>query len=200
MPRRKPSPAFFNDDPPTSMLSESLVKALIEFIGDDPNREGLRETPHRVIKSFEELYAGYGKDPRSVLKTFEAGTYDQIILLKGIELYSTCEHHLQPFVGQAHIAYIPRRRVIGISKLARLLEIYARRLQIQERIGEQVTHALMEVLRPRGAACVIEARHFCMCARGVNKQNSLMVTSSLKGVFLKEPEARAELMRLIGNP
>lgn len=176
---------------------ERMVREMLRLIGDDPKREGLIETPHRVAKSWRELFSGYNKDPASVLKTFAAGGYDQIVLLKDIEMYSTCEHHLQPFVGKAHIAYIPNGRVVGISKLARLLEIIARRLQIQERIGEQVTTALMTSLGAKGAACVIEAKHFCMCARGVGKQNSIMVTSSIRGVFREDRAARAELMGLL---
>ena len=176
---------------------ELIVRDMLELIGDDPAREGLLETPHRVVKSWRELFAGYGKDPAAVLKTFEGGGYDQIVLLKDIEMYSTCEHHLQPFVGKAHIAYVPDKRVVGISKLARLLEVFTRRLQIQERIGEQITDALMDHLKPKGAACIIEARHFCMCARGVGKQHSMMITSSLRGIFLENQSTRSELMGLI---
>ena len=177
------------------------IKRLLEFIGEDPEREGLRETPDRVIKSYDFLCSGYSKDPMSVIKTFSSETYDQMILLKDIEMYSLCEHHMLPFFGKAHIAYIPNGRVIGVSKLARLLEIYCRRLQIQERIGEQVTTSLMEGLNAKGAACIIEANHLCMRMRGVEKQNSTMITSSLKGIFLDKSmggvAAREELMRLI---
>lgn len=176
---------------------EKSIKDVLEYIGEDPMREGLLETPRRVIKSWQELYGGYGKDPADVLTVFEAGTYDQIVLLRDIEMYSTCEHHMLPFYGKAHVAYIPNGKVIGISKLARLVDVFARRLQIQERVGEQVTKALMEHLKPKGAACIIEARHMCMCARGVGKQNSVMTTSSLKGAFIEEVDARAELMGLI---
>lgn len=177
--------------------AKMTVSEQLEFIGEDPEREGLLDTPNRVVKSWKELYAGYNKKPEDVLTTFAAGTYDQMVLLKDIEMYSTCEHHLLPFIGVAHIAYIPNERVIGISKLARLLDIYARRLQIQERIGEQVTQALMKHLQPLGAACVIEARHLCMAARGVEKQRSMMTTSSMKGVFLEDATVRDELMNLI---
>lgn len=178
---------------------EDFIKAIIDNIGDDSTREGVIETPKRVVKSWTELYSGYGKNPLDVLKTFDAGAYDQIVLLKDIELYSMCEHHMLPFFGKAHIAYIPggAKRVVGVSKLARLLDIYARRLQIQERIGDQVTDALMMYLQPKGAACIIEAKHMCMCMRGVNKQHSIMTTSSLKGAFFTNPAARAELMQLI---
>ena len=177
--------------------SESLVKELITRIGDNPNREGLQETPERVVRSWGELYSGYGYDPSDVLKTFDADGYDELVLLKNIEMYSTCQHHMLPFFGKAHIAYIPNERIIGISKLARLLEIYARRLQMQEQISNQVTQALMKVVKPIGAACIIEAKHLCSCARGVSKQHSIMVTSSLRGSFREDPKAREELISLV---
>lgn len=178
-------------------ITDHVVR-LIEFIGDDPNREGLVDTPRRVAESYKELFSGYDLTPSEVLKTFEEPDCSEMVLLRDIEMYSTCEHHMLPFFGKAHIAYIPKKdAVVGISKLARLLEVYARRLQIQERIGHQVTNALMAELDPLGAACVIEARHFCMTCRGVGKQDSVMVTSSLKGVFFDKPEVRAEFMGLI---
>ncbi|GAI85307.1 unnamed protein product [marine sediment metagenome] len=173
------------------------INNMILSIGDDPTREGLNETPERVIKSWNHLYSGYDQDPKDIMKTFKEGTCDEMVILKDIEMFSTCEHHMLPFFGKAHIAYIPDGKVIGISKLARLLEIFSRRLQIQERIGEQVTGALMEYLQPKGAACIIEAKHLCMMARGIQKQNSVMITSSLKGVFLDKIETRNELMRLV---
>jgi GTP cyclohydrolase I len=179
------------------LYAENCIQALINYIGDDIKREGLVCTPARVIKSYNELFAGYGQDPKQLLTTFESGTYDQIVLCKDIEFYSTCEHHMMPFYGVAHVAYIPGEHVIGLSKLARLLEIYARRLQIQERIGEQVTQFLMDELHAKGAACILEAKHFCMCARGVNKQKSVMSTSSMKGVFFTNSTARLELLQLI---
>jgi len=164
-------------------------------------REGLQETPERVAKSLEFLLSGYDQDPKEVFKTFEdEEKFSGLIYLKDIEFYSMCEHHMLPFYGTAFIAYIPNGRVIGISKLARLLDIYARRLQIQERIGEQVTSSLMQELEAMGAACIIEASHLCMKMRGVEKQNSVMITSSLKGVFLEDTDigraARNELMAL----
>lgn len=176
---------------------EKKVRALITFIGDDPDREGLQETPERVLRSFGTLFSGYSKNPADIMKTFEEETFSQMVLLKDIEMFSYCEHHMIPFYGKAHIAYIPNGRVLGVSKLARLLEIYSRRLQIQERIGEQVTDALMKYLKPLGAACVIEAQHLCMKARGVEKQNSIMVTSSLKGIFMDKPEVRKEFFDMI---
>jgi GTP cyclohydrolase I len=177
--------------------AEDAITRLIEYIGEDPNREGLKETPKRVIKAFDYLFSGYKIDPQEIVKTFDEESYDQIVLLKDIELYSMCEHHMLPFVGKAHVAYIPNHSVIGISKLARLVEVYSRRLQIQERIGTEITDALMQYLKPKGAACIIEAQHLCMQMRGVEKQNSVMVTSSLKGAFLDDSSAREELMRLI---
>ena len=176
---------------------EENITRIIEYIGEDPNREGLKETPKRVVKSYDKLFGGYEQNPRDVLKVFEDGSCDELVLLKNIEFYSTCEHHMLPFYGKAHIAYIPKDKVIGISKLARILEIYSRRLQIQERIGEQVTTALMNELKPLGAACILEAQHFCMTSRGVEKQNSIMITSSLRGVFRGTIEARNELMSMI---
>lgn len=186
-------------DHPTAAdsVQENIVR-LIQFIGEDPNREGLEETPNRIIRAYQnELFTGYQKDAKDLLTTFSTDGYDQIILSRDIELFSMCEHHMLPFFGVAHVAYIPNERIIGLSKLARLVDIYARRLQIQERIGEQVTSALMEGLRPKGAACVIKAVHMCMRMRGVSKQQSSMVTSSVKGVFLEDEKARKELMDLI---
>jgi GTP cyclohydrolase IA len=177
-------------------IQQNIVRQL-EYIGEDPNREGLKDTPNRIVRSWDELFAGYGQDPKELLRHFDAETYDQIVLLRDIELYSMCEHHMLPFTGIAHVAYIPNGRVIGISKLARLVDIYARRLQIQERLGEQVTSFLMEELQAQGAACIIEASHMCMRMRGCSKQRSTMVTSSLKGVFFTQPSARQELMQLI---
>ena len=185
-----------------TMSIENLIYDLLGEIGEDRERQGLKETPTRVRKAYlNELFIGYSQNPADVFKTFDSETYDQMVLLKDIEFYSTCEHHMLPFFGKAHIAYIPDKKIIGISKLARLLEVFSRRLQIQERIGEQVTSALMEYLQPIGAACIIEAAHLCMRMRGIGKQNSVMVTSSLKGNFLQKSgsgyAAREELMRLI---
>ena len=174
-----------------------IIRTIISYIGDDPNREGLLETPDRVLKSWKELFSGYNQNPEDVFKTFDAAGCDQLILLKEIPFVSCCEHHIMEFSGAAHIAYIPNDRVIGVSKLARLLEIYSRRLQIQERIGEQITNDLMKYLKPKGAACVLECSHTCMISRGIKKQGSKMVTSSLKGCFLNEDSARMELMMRI---
>lgn len=179
-----------------SILKES-VQVQLEHIGENCLREGLLETPGRVIRSWQEIYSGYKKNPKDLLTTFEKGTYDQIVICKDIELYSMCEHHMLPFFGIAHVAYLPGKHLIGLSKLARLVDIYARRLQIQERIGEQVTTALMDFLKPKGAACIIEATHMCMRMRGCSKQNSTMITSSMKGCFLNDPSAKSELISLL---
>lgn len=178
-----------------------ILQQCLRHLGEDPDREGLKETPERILKSWKELFKGYTQNPADLFKTFHADGCDQIVLLKNIELYSTCEHHMLPFYGKAHVAYIPDGIVLGVSKLARLVDMYSRRMQIQERIGEQVTSALMEFLKPKGAACIIEADHMCMRMRGCSKQHSTMVTSSLKGVFLEDSQkglaARSELMMLI---
>jgi len=169
-----------------------MIKRQLEYIGDDSNRPGLKGTPKRVVESWKEVFSGYKMNPSDLIKTFDDDGYSGMVLLKDIEMFSMCEHHMLPFFGRAHVAYIPNGRVIGISKLARLVEVYSRRLQIQERICEQVTDALMEHLNPLGAACTIEAVHMCMRMRGISKQNSTMVTTSLKGVFLEDPATRSE--------
>lgn len=185
------------------MTKEELVREILIQVGDDPRREGLLETPSRVVKSWKELFAGYTQDPSSVFKHFDGDGAGGLVYLKNIEFYSTCEHHMLPFYGEAMIAYIPSGRVIGVSKLARLLDIYARRLQIQERMAEQVTKALMDNLEPQGAACLIEAKHLCIACRGVKKQHSIMGYNSLRGVFLQDSyegiAARNELMAVYGR-
>lgn len=170
---------------------------ILTYLGEDIHREGLMDTPRRVVRSWGELYSGYSENPADVFTCFDSDGCDQIVLLKNIEFYSMCEHHMLPFFGKAHIAYIPDGKVIGVSKLARVLEVYARRLQIQERIGMQVTDALMKYLQPKGAACLLEAQHLCMIARGVGKQHSVMSTSSITGVFKESESSRLELMALI---
>lgn len=178
---------------------EKLVKELIEYIGEDTTREGLRDTPSRVVKSFARLFSGYGKKPEDVLKTFAGENYDEMIVVKDIELYSTCEHHFLPFIGRAHIGYIPDGKIIGLSKLPRLVEIYARRLQNQERLTSQIAQALQTVLKPKGVGVVIEAKHLCMMARGVEKQGSEVTTSSLTGLFKRDMNTRNEFLKLIGK-
>jgi len=183
------------------MSAEDLVKGILEHIEPDQKgnfREGLRRTPKRVVESWKELYSGYGQDPKGALNsTFNGEGYDGIVLLKDIEFYSTCEHHMLPFTGKAHVAYIPTDRIVGISKLARIVEVYARRLQNQERITTQVADALENHLKPLGAAVIIEASHACMGCRGVKKSHAIMSTSAMRGVFFDKAEARAELMQLI---
>lgn len=180
--------------------AEENIVRILEYIGEDIEREGLTGTPKRVIKSYEKLFEGYkweGDEQyiKEMLKIFH-DAYDQIVVLKDIEFYSTCEHHMLPFFGKAHIGYLPNGKILGISKLARLLEIYVRRLQIQERIGEQVSNTIMKYLEPLGCGVVLEAQHFCMTSRGVEKQNSIMVTNSMKGCFL-EPNIKNEFLRMI---
>ena len=177
------------------------VSTLLKYIEGNDEREGLVDTPKRVIKSFDEIYAGYAMDPAEVLSsTFNGEGYDGIVLLRDIEFHSTCEHHLQPFKGRAHVAYIPTNRIVGISKLARIVELHARRLQNQERITKGVADDLEEQLSPLGAAVIIEAAHGCMQCRGVQKQNAVMTTSAMRGVFFDKSEARSELMQLIQSP
>lgn len=178
--------------------AREAVRTLLQFIGEDPNRDGLVDTPKRVVKSYSELFSGYKQTPADVLKTFDNIPADEIVLLDRIEFYSCCEHHLMPFVGEVSVAYIPQGdRVVGLSKLARLVEVYARRLQVQERLTWQITTALMEHLQPRGAACYIEAKHFCVCSRGVGKQNSVMKTSCLQGIFREDHAVRSEFFSMI---
>lgn len=163
---------------------EDLIRKILKFIGENPNREGLIDTPKRVIKSFSELYKGYSQNYKDILKTsFKAEGYKEIILLKDIELFSTCEHHMLPFFGKAHVAYLPNKRIVGLSKIARLVECFSRRLQIQERLTKEIAEALNECLKPKGVAVVIEAKHFCMISRGINKQNAVMKTYAFTGIF-----------------
>lgn len=176
---------------------EDNIVRILEHLGEDPTREGLLETPKRVVKSYKELYSGYDKKVEDVLTVFEDDGYDGMVLLKDIEFYSTCEHHMLPFFGKAHVAYIPNGKVVGISKLARIVEIYARRLQNQERLTKQVADAIQEYLDPKGVAVVMEAQHFCMRARGIQKQNSAMKTAELTGNFKSQPETRAEFYTLL---
>lgn len=176
------------------------IKNIFEFLGEEVGREGLKETPTRMVRSWERIFGGYLQDVNEIITTFvedDVVHKGQIILLKDIEFYSTCEHHFLPFIGKAHVAYMPVNKVVGVSKLARILEVYSRRLQIQERVGHQVTEAVMKGLDAEAAACIIEAKHFCMACRGVEKQNSVMVTTSLKGKFQTDSLCRQELLGLI---
>jgi len=180
-----------------------VVRKLIQIIGDDPERPGLQDTPKRVLKAYAELFSGYEQDPEEILgRQFVQEDYivDSMVLCKDIEFYSMCEHHMAPFTGFAHVAYIPRRggKVVGLSKLARLVDCFAKRLQIQEKLTAQVAYTINDVLNPAGVGVVLQAKHFCMCSRGVNKQNSSMVTSKLLGDFQDNLATREEFMRLIG--
>jgi len=180
--------------------AEHAVRTLIRWAGDDPDREGLLGTPERVARAYEEYFSGYPEDPVEILqRTFEeTDGYDEIVLLKDIGFESHCEHHLAPIIGKAHVAYLPDRRVVGISKLARVVEIYAKRMQIQEKMTAQIANTLIDVLQPVGAAVVIEAVHQCMTTRGVRKPGVTMVTSRMLGVFRDNPTTRRELMSMIG--
>ena len=187
---------------PSAQRAEEAVDLILRYIEsidfDTSLREGLAKTPERVIESWSEIFAGYRSDSAEVLdSTFNAEGYDGIVLLKDIEFHSTCEHHLQPFSGSAHVAYIPVGQIVGVSKLARLVDMHARRLQNQERITQSVADALVERLQPLGCAVILEASHGCMRCRGVAKQNAMMTTSAMRGAFFEKSEARAELLQLI---
>jgi GTP cyclohydrolase I len=188
-------------DRPTREEAEAAVRVLLRWTGDDPTREGLIDTPARVVRAYEEFFAGYALDPIALLeRTFEeTDGYDEIVLLRDIRLESHCEHHLVPIVGRAHVAYLPHRRVVGISKLARVVEAYSRRLQIQEKLTAQIANTIQEVLEPRGVAVVIEAAHQCMTTRGVHKPGVTMVTSRMLGAFRDDPTTRREVLAMIGN-
>ena len=184
---------------PTRKEAEEAVKTLISWAGDDPSREGLLETPKRVVESYKEFYAGYGQDPDEILsKVFEeVEGYDEIIIVKEILLESHCEHHMVPILGKAHVAYIPDKRIVGISKLARLVDLYAKRLQTQEAMTAQIADTIERVLKPKGVAIVIDAAHQCMSSRGVHKTETSTVTSRMLGAFGENPKSRMEFMNLI---
>lgn len=186
---------------PSREQAERAVRTLIEWIGEDPDREGLADTPARVVRSYEELFGGYLYDPADILaRTFEeVEAYDEIVLLKGVRFESFCEHHMLPIIGQAHVAYFPRDRVVGISKLARVIDAYAKRMQIQERLTAQIANAIQKVLDPVGVAVLIESEHQCMSLRGVHKTGVNMVTTRMLGCFKDDPERRREFHRLIGG-
>ncbi len=176
---------------------EKLVHELLKEIGENPDREGLKNTPKRIAKSFEKLFGGYTKNPKEILTEFDGENYDEMIICKNIDFYSNCEHHMQPFFGRVYIGYIPNKKIIGISKLPRIVEIYSRRLQNQERLTMDIANALKELLNPKGVGVVIEAQHLCMMARGVEKQNTSMTTSSFNGLFKTQAKTRSEFLRLI---
>ena len=186
---------------PTRAEAEEAVRTLIRWAGDDPDREGLVGTPDRVVRSYEEFFAGYAEDPREILaRTFEeTDGYDEMVVLRDIRLESYCEHHIVPIIGKAHVGYLPAHRVIGISKLARIVEAYAKRLQIQEKMTAQIANCIQEVLEPRGVAVVIEAAHQCMTTRGIRKPGVAMVTSRMLGSFRDDPSTRREFLAMIGK-
>jgi GTP cyclohydrolase I len=196
--RAKPRPIVR----PTAAEAEEAVRTLIRWAGDDPTREGLLETPDRVVRAYREWFAGYEIDPGEYLsKTFEEmNGYDELVILRNIRFESHCEHHLAPIIGQAHIAYLPAKRVVGISKLVRLVEVFAKRLQIQEKMTAQIAQTINDVMQPRGVGVVIEAAHECMSTRGVHKPGLTMVTSEMLGALRDDPTTRREFLAVIGNP
>ncbi len=190
------------DKRPSREEVEDAVRTLLRWAGDDPAREGLRETPSRVASAFEEWFSGYGIDPAEYLsKTFEEiNGYDEMVILRNVRFESHCEHHIAPIIGHAHIGYLPDHRVVGVSKLARLVEAFAKRLQIQEKMTSDIATTLDQVLQPKGVGVVIEASHACMSTRGVHKAGATMVTSQMIGAFRTDPSTRREFLAAIGNP
>jgi len=189
-----------NNLKPSREEVREAIKTLIKWTGDNPNREGLLGTPDRVIKAYEEFFSGYFVDPREILskKFKEVEGYDEMIVLKDIRLESHCEHHMVPFVGTAHVGYVPKNKVVGLSKLARVVELFSRRLQIQEKLTAQIANAIDEVLQPKGVGVIIEASHLCIATRGIHKPNSKMVTSRMLGIFRENSNTRKEFLNLIG--
>ena len=186
---------------PTQSEAEAAVRTLIEWAGDDPDREGLVDTPGRVVRAYKELFAGYDADPRDYLKrTFdEVGGYDELVILKDIRVVSFCEHHMLPFLGKAHVGYLPRNRVVGISKLARVVHGFARRLQIQEKLTAEIAEAIHDILEPKGVGVVLVSEHSCMTMRGVNTPGSRLTTSHLLGEVRDDPRTRQEFFELVRN-
>ncbi|MGK9233089.1 GTP cyclohydrolase I FolE [Inquilinus limosus] len=187
---------------PSRSEAEEAVRVLLRWAGEDTSREGLRDTPKRVVKAYEEFFRGYDQDPVELLsRTFEeVDGYDEMVLLRDIDFESHCEHHMVPIIGKAHVAYLPDRRVVGISKLARVVDAYAKRLQIQERLTAQIAGAIDEVLKPRGVAVMVSSQHHCMTTRGVHKHGTQMVTSCMVGAFRDDPQLRREFQMMIGMP
>jgi len=187
---------------PSREEAEKAVRTLLQWAGDNPEREGLIDTPARVAKAFEDWFSGYDQDPEAYLaRTFEeVAGYDDMVILRDIRFESHCEHHLAPIIGRAHVGYLPTRRVVGISKLARVVEAFARRLQVQEKMNAQIAHCIQKVLEPKGVAVVIEAAHQCMTTRGVHKTGVTMVTSTMIGAFRENSDTRREFLNIIGNP
>jgi GTP cyclohydrolase IA len=201
--RKRAAPAAHKPAPDRPSRDEALaaVRTLIRWAGDDPEREGLLETPDRVVRSYDEFFAGYQQDPAEILaKTFsEVDGYDEMVVMNDIRFESHCEHHMVPIIGKVHIGYLPNQRVVGISKLARLVDVYARRLQIQEKMTVQIADTLQQVLHPKGVAVVIEAAHQCMTTRGVHKPGAALVTSRMLGAFRDDPTTRREFLAIIAR-
>ena len=191
-----------NESRPSREEAEEAVRTLLRWAGDDPEREGLRETPERVVRAYEDWFSGYKEDPQDYLaRTFEEiDGYDDMVVLRDIRFESHCEHHLAPIIGRVHVGYLPRNKVVGISKLARVVETFARRLQVQEKMNAQIANCIQSVLEPKGVAVVIEAAHQCMTTRGVHKPGVTMVTSTMHGEFRKNPLTRREFLSVIGSP
>ncbi len=187
---------------PTAAEAEEAVRTLLRWAGDDPDREGLTDTPGRVVRAYRQWFRGYEEDPVAMLqRTFEeVEGYDEMVVLRDIRFESYCEHHLAPIIGKAHVGYIPTDRVVGISKLARVVDAYAKRMQVQEKMTAQIANTLMEVLQPKGVAVVLEGEHHCMSTRGVHKPGVSMVTSTMLGIFRQDHRTRKEFMDIIGNP
>jgi GTP cyclohydrolase I len=180
---------------------EEAVKVMMRFVGEDPTREGLIKTPSRVKKAYEFMFGGYKQDAKEILKSaLFTSSNDEMVLIKDIEFYSTCEHHLLPIIGRAHVAYIPDGKVVGLSKIPRVVDVFARRMQIQEQLTEQIADAIMQTIDPKGVAVVLQARHMCMEMRGVEKINSTTTSSALRGLFKKDEKTRAEFFSLINSP
>ncbi|MET0385358.1 MAG: GTP cyclohydrolase I FolE [Polyangiales bacterium] len=197
-----PGPESIIDERSEDQIADAqdCVRGMLRFLGEDPNREGLRDTPARVVRAWGEHFSGYSLDPGEYLaRTFdEVEGYDELVLVSDIEVFSHCEHHMVPFVGKAHVAYIPNGRVVGLSKLARVVDVYAKRLQVQEKLTKQIADAIQSHLQPQGVAVIMQCQHFCMCYRGVKKPGSWTTTSKLHGLFLVDAAARMELFTLIG--
>ncbi len=187
---------------PSRAEAEDAVRTLLKWAGDNPRREGLLDTPSRVVKAYEQWFKGYDEDPVAMLqRTFEeVEGYDEMVVLRDIRFESYCEHHMAPIIGRAHVAYVPIDRVVGISKLARVVDAFAKRLQVQEKMNAQIANTLMDVLKPRGVAVVLEGEHHCMSTRGVHKPGVSMVTSSMLGAFKTDRDLRRDFMSIIGNP
>jgi len=196
---RRPETVTLTHTPKDVAQAQAHVRGILRFLGEDPKREGLLDTPARFVRALGEHFSGYAQDPASFLaKTFQEDGYDQLVLVSDIEIFSHCEHHMVPFVGKAHVAYIPNGRVVGLSKIARVVDVYAKRLQVQEKLTKEIADAIQTHLEPQGVAVIMQCQHFCMCYRGVKKPGSWTTTSKLHGLFLVDSAARMELLTLIG--